>query len=56
VVRTKANTHWHVAKSIILDTETHSGWVGLAERHELPAAFKVEYFRVWRKVGADVGP
>jgi hypothetical protein len=42
--------------SINLDTETWPDWVGLPERRELPAVFKVDYFRAWRKVGADAGP
>lgn len=53
VVRTKANTDWRVPMIIQLTTETHPDWVGLPQKHELPAAFKVDYFRAWRKVGPD---
>ena len=29
---------------------------GPAGKAELPAVFKVDYFRAWRKVGANAGP
>lgn len=49
LIRTKANEHWHVPMSIKFSAETHPGWVGLPSEGELPAAFRVEYFRAWRK-------
>ena len=56
VVRTKANTDWRIPMTILLTTETHPDWMGLPERSELPAAFKVDYIRAWRKTGAGAGP
>ena len=56
LVRTKANTDWNVPMSIILGTEIHANWMGLPEASELPAAFKVDYFRAWRSVGPNATP
>jgi len=54
LVRTKANTDWHIPMKIILGTEIHADWMGLPEPYELPGSFKVDYFRAWRK--ATVNP
>ncbi len=49
LVRTKANTDWHVPMAIQLGTEINVKWMGLPEANELPGAFKVDYFRAWRR-------
>ena len=56
IIRTMSNTDFHTPMDVNLDTETWPNWAGLPERHELPAAFKVDYFRAWRKVGTDTAP
>jgi beta-glucanase (GH16 family) len=49
LIRTKPNNFWHLPMNIKLSAETFPGWVGLPSKGELPAAFRVEYFRAWRK-------
>lgn len=53
LVRIKANTDWYDPMTIILATEIHENWMGLPAANELPAIFKVDYFRAWRKVAVQ---
>ncbi len=47
-LRTLANTHWKSPLRLILDTETHTDWLGLPEPASLPATFIIDYVRTWQ--------
>lgn len=55
LIRTKANTHWHVPMQVRFSAETQPSWFGLPREGELPAAFLVDYVRVWQKAGESAG-
>lgn len=47
-LRTLPNTHWKSPLRLILDTETHTDWLGLPDPAALPAAFIIDYVRTWQ--------
>ena len=48
-VRTVANTHWRQALYLNFDSETMPEWFGLPSKDELPAVFRVDYVRAWKR-------
>lgn len=50
LIRSKANTVWHVPMHLRFSTETHPDWFGLPTPGELPAAFLIDYVRAWQRV------
>ena len=49
-VFTRKNDYFHTALNVMLDTEIMEGWAGLPDPADLPAAFYVDYCRVWQKM------
>lgn len=49
VIRSEPNRHFQVPMYVNLSTETHGDWFGLPSADELPAAYKVDYVRTWRR-------
>lgn len=49
LVRAFENRHWHSPLYLVFDSEVMEDWFGLPEEMELPATFKVDYVRAWRK-------
>lgn len=47
-IRSVPNRQFHHAMSVRFSAETQPDWFGLPQRGELPAAFLVDYLRVWR--------
>lgn len=52
--RTIKNTHWHQPLHLIFDSETMGDWFGLPKDEELPATFRIDYVRAWRRTDSDV--
>lgn len=50
LIRRKPNIGWHQPMHLRFSAETHPDWFGLPAAGELPAAFEVDYVRVWRRV------
>jgi len=48
-VFTRKNDYFHTALNVMFDTEIMEGWAGLPDPADLPAAFYVDYCRVWQK-------
>lgn len=54
VIRAEENFHFHQPMKVILSAETHPDWFGLPAAGELPAAYRIDYIRAWkRKTAAD---
>ena len=51
VVRSQANTHWHMPMRPIFDSETMPDWFGLPEDLDLPSFYQVDYVRAWKRPG-----
>ncbi len=50
-VRTIANTHWHQPLTLNFDSETMPRWFGLPDPNRLPATYRIDYVRAWRRAG-----
>lgn len=50
LIRSKPNVGWHAPMYLRFTAETHPDWFGLPAAGELPAAFEVDYVRVWRRL------
>jgi beta-glucanase (GH16 family) len=50
-VFTRKNDYFQTALHMIFDTEIMEGWAGLPDPADLPAAFYVDYCRVWQLPG-----
>ncbi len=55
LIRSRPNDHWHAPMTIKLSAETHPDWFGLPGADELPAAFRVDYVRVWKRTAGPAG-
>jgi len=53
LVRRVDNSTWHQALTLNFDSETFPGWFGMPEAKELPATYRIDYSRVWRKATAE---
>ena len=51
VVREIENVYCHYPLHMNFDTETMPDWLGLPSQAELPAEFRIDYVRSWKKVG-----
>ncbi|MBN1417331.1 MAG: sulfatase-like hydrolase/transferase, partial [Planctomycetes bacterium] len=49
VIREEANTHWHQPLTLNFDSETFPTWFGLPAEEELPATFRIDYLRAWKR-------
>ena len=47
-LRSLTNTYWKIPLRLILDTETHTDWLGLPPKESLPATFTIDYVRTWQ--------
>jgi beta-glucanase (GH16 family) len=50
------NTDWHRPIKLLFDIETMPDWLGVPlPEDRLPATFRIEYFRAWRRAEAEGG-
>ncbi len=49
LIRSKANLHWHQPMHVVFTTEVRPGWMGMPSAQELPAAFTLDYVRIWQQ-------
>jgi beta-glucanase (GH16 family) len=47
-VFTRKNDFFHTALHVMFDSEIMEGWAGLPDPADLPAAFEVDYCRIWQ--------
>ncbi len=47
-VFSRSNDYFNTALHIMFDCEIMKGWVGLPNKEDLPAEFKIDYLRVWQ--------
>jgi beta-glucanase (GH16 family) len=48
------NTNFHFPIKLLFDIETMPGWLGVPQPEDrLPAVYRIEYFRAWRRADAE---